>query len=448
MGTAIGGLASGIDTGAIVDQLVSAASRPKAVLAAQASAMEDRKSAYATLSARLSALSDALTALDASEELRAVTGRSADEATLGVSVAGDAVVGRFRVKVERLASASMSVSSGFSTRNADGAVATGTLGVTVGGVTTGVAIDAAHSSLDDVAAAINDQVAGVTAYVMETGDAATPYRLVVAGEDTGLANAVSLDVSGLDGATGGIPAFTEVAAADDARVEIDGIVVTDDDNDIDGAVQGLTFHAYETSTTATVVTVARDDGAMVEKIQGVVDAWNAVMSHVRAQKSWNPDEEIRGAFVGEGVPGNVTNRLQGLVSAAYGDGDLDSLGALGLTTAKNGDLELDTDTLRAALADDFDDVVGIVTGESGAFAAIAGAIEEMVDEDDGTVTARVDSLDEQIETMNKRIDDFEDRMDAYRTRLERQFTAMEVSMARLQSAQSALTALLPDTPED
>ncbi|MFN7142987.1 MAG: flagellar filament capping protein FliD [Myxococcota bacterium] len=448
MGTAIGGLASGIDTGAIVDQLVTAASRPKIVLEAQAKALEGRKSAYATLSARLSALSDALTALDAPEELRAVTGRSADESTLGVSVAGDAVVGRFRVKVEQLASASMSVSSGFATRDADGAVATGTLGVTVGGVTTGVAIDATHSSLDDVAAAINDQVDGVTAYVMETGDAATPYRLVVAGEDTGLANAVTLDTSGLDGATGGVPAFTEVAAAADARVEIDGIVVTDDDNDIDGAVQGLTFHAYETSTDPVVISVARDDDAMVEKIQGVVDAWNAVMSQVRAQKSWNPDEAIRGAFVGESVPGAVTNRLQGLVSAAYGSGELDSLGALGLTTAKNGDLELDTDTLRAALADDFDDVVGVMTGESGAFAALAGAIEDMVDEDDGTVTARVDSLDEQIETMGKRIDDFEDRMDAYRTRLERQFTAMEVSMARLQSAQSALTALLPDTSEE
>ena len=76
------------------------------------------------------------------------------------------------------------------------------------------------------------------------------------------------------------------------------------------------------------------------------------------------------------------------------------------------------------------------------------ALATMVDPDEGTVTARVDSLDDQLETMAQRISDFEDRMDAYRTRLERQVTAMEVAMARIQSAQSALTALLPDTKED
>jgi len=250
MGNAIGGLASGIDTGAIVDALVAASAKTRAVMTTQQEAMSKRESAYGTLSSRLKSLSESFSALDTPTELRSVTGKSKDETALGVTVGGTAVVGRFQVKVKQLASASMSVSSGVTTRDT-GVLATGTLGITVGTTTTNVTIDSTTDSLDDLAEAINDQVDGVTAYVMETGDATTPYRLVVAGQDTGVSNAVSLDTSGLDSATGELPSFTEATAAADAQIEVNGVLVTDNANDIESAIQGVTFHANEvTSSTS------------------------------------------------------------------------------------------------------------------------------------------------------------------------------------------------------
>jgi len=200
MANSVGGLVSGIDTGAIIDSLVGAAGRTKSIMQDQQDRLESRKTAYATLGARLETLQTALDAVSTPADFRSVTGRSASSDDVGVTVDGDAVIGRFSVKVNRLASASMDVSSGISSRDTAGVMATGSLSLTLGGTTTAVTIEA-DDTLEDVVENINSSVDGVTAYIMETGDAANPYRLVIAGEETGAANAVTIDTSGLDAGT-------------------------------------------------------------------------------------------------------------------------------------------------------------------------------------------------------------------------------------------------------
>lgn len=444
MATSIGGLVSGIDTGALVDSLVAAAGRTKTIMEDQQSVLDARKEAYATLSSRLGTLQDALEALDEPDELRAVTGSSSDEDTVTITTDGDAVLGRFEVTVNQLARSSMDVSDGFADRETGGVVATGTFSVTIGGVTTDITVDAADS-LDDLVAAINDQVSGVTAYVMDTGDASAPYRLVIGGDDTGAENAVTIDTSGMDAFTGQVPAFTTVTTAVDAEVVINGVTVTDPDNEIDDAIQGVHLSLQAVSTGSVDVSVARDPDTMVERVQTVVDSWNAVMSQIRSQRTWNPDEDIKGAFVGESEPRSVTQRLQSALSTTYGTGTLDALSKIGLSTAQNGDLELDEDVLRDALADDFEGVVSLTTGDAGAFTALASVIDRFTDEDTGTLTARGESLDDQIDVFTQRIADFQDHLDSYRARLQKQFTAMEIAMSKFQSAGSAIAALLPSS---
>lgn len=444
MAYSVGGLVSGIDTTSIVESLVAASAKQKTIMQDQQDVLESRKTAYATLKSRLNSLKTAFEGISSASDFRTVTARSTSADDVGVSVTGDAVIGRFSVQVNRLASSSMDVSSGFSSRDTAGIFAQGTMNVTVGSTTTGITIEAGDS-LDDVVDKINEGVDGVTAYVMETGDAAAPYRLVLAGEDTGAANAVSIDTSGLDAGTGTVPTFTQATAAQDAEILVNGVTINDGDNDIEDAIQGVTFHAYETTSSAATVTVARDEDAMVEKVQGVVDAWNAVVSQIRAQRVWNPDENIKGAFVGESQPRSVLGALQTAFATSYGTGDLKALSQIGLSTTQDGDLELDTEALTEALSSDFDGVVGFVTGESGVAQTLSGIIDGMTDDDDGTVTARVDSLDEQIETMTQRIADFQDRLDSYQARLEKQFVAMELAMARFQNVGGQLAALLPDT---
>lgn len=446
MSTFTGGLASGIDTASLITGLVAAATKPLTVIKAQQADVQAKQDAYDTLSSRLDSLSTALADLDTVQEFRSVTGRSADDTALGVSVAGDAVVGTFRVQIDQLASASMTVSEGMASRSAESSLAQGTWHFTVGGTTTDVTIGAADANLDDLVAAINDQVAGVTAFVMDTGDATNPYRLVVTGDDTGLDNAVTIDTTDLDGATGTVPTMTETTAACDALLQVNGILISASTNEIDTAVQGVTFTAQEVTTSPVTVTVGRDTDAMVTKMAAVITAYNAVTSYVREQKVYNPDEGLKGAFVGESQANTVTEQLQSLMASQFsGLGALDTLASLGITTARNGDLELDEDKLHTVLNSNFEDVVSLFTDSSTGVAASITALVETFTGDEGTVTLRSESLGQQVDTMDDRIADFQDQLDTYEARLQKQFTNMEIAMARFQTSQAALLSLMPDT---
>jgi flagellar hook-associated protein 2 len=439
----IGGLASGIDTESIVEQLVSASAAGRTVLRRQQAAVETRATAYATLETRLTSLQEALQAMDSVEEFRGVEATSSNEDAVTVTTSGEAVVGRFSVQVNQLADATMLVSDAFSDRETTGVIAEGTLSITVGGVTTDVTVDSSNSSLDDLVAAINDQVDGVTAYVMNTGDATNPYRLVISGTDTGIDNAVTVDTSGLTGGGGSVPSFTEVTAAADAEVEINGLTITDSDNNIDGAVDGVTFNLLDTTTSAATVTIDRNADAMVEAVQSLVTAWNAVITHIGDERELDTENDIRGSFIGESTPSNLIMRLQSVAANDFASGSVvTALSQMGITTAQNGELELDEDALREAIDDDIDDVVALFSEEDGFGASLQSLIDSYLDEEDGVLTERLEGLDEEIETYDERIAAFDDRLEAYEERLRSQFLQMEIIMARLNQASDSLTALL------
>lgn len=258
MSTFTGGLVTGIDTASLIASLVAANSATLDVIRAQKEVVSVRKDAYDTLASRLETLTTAIEDIDTSAEFRSVTGSSNNDDAVGITVEGDAIVGLISVEVSQLASNAMSVSEGVSSQTDAGTMAEGTWSFTVAGVTTEVTIGADATSLDNLVTAINAEVDGVTAYVMNTGDATNPYRLVVAANSTGAANTLTIDTSGLDGGTGTVPTFTEVTAALDAELEVNGVSVTSATNEVSGVIQGVTINALDVTTTVATLTVARD----------------------------------------------------------------------------------------------------------------------------------------------------------------------------------------------
>lgn len=445
MSTFTGGLVSGIDTASLISSLVAANSATLDVIKAQRSVVSSRKDAYDTLASRLDALNSAIADIDTSKEFRSVTGSSNSDA-VSISAAGDAIVGTMSVVVNQLASSAMEVSDGVASHTDAGTMAEGTWSFTVAGVTTSVTIDSSATSLDDLVSAINDQVDGVTAYVMNTGDASTPYRLVVSANSTGSENTVSIDTSGLDSSTGTVPTFTEVSAAKDAELEVNGVSITSATNDVTDVIQGVTITALDVTSSAATLTVSRDRDSMVTKMTAVVTAYNSVMSYIRGQKAWNPDEGIRGSFVGESQPSEVVRQLQSTMSARFtAVGDYNSLASLGITTEQNGDISLDSDKVTAALDAGMEDVTALFTDATDGIAASLTTLLDGFTGDSGTVTARSDSLDDDLTAFDTRIATYEAQLTAYQARLEKQFTAMELAIALFNSASSSLIALLPST---
>lgn len=435
----IGGIVSGLDTDAMVEQLVAAASVPRASIVQARTEVTSLQGIYEEISTRLTTLNDALEAMDTVAEFGALTGTSNNDA-VAVSVDGDGVAGTYAIQVNSLAASEMEV--GADTIADDSTVigaGGGTFSVNYGGTTTALTGIDGTTTLSDLADLINDQVEGVSAYLMNTGSG---YRLVVSGNDTGASNTISLatDLAALSGG------FTEAVSAADASLTVNGVSITDSDNTIDSVIQGVTFELLETTSTAARVTVALDEDTIVDRANAFVDAYNGVISYIGSQSLSDPTNNIAGPLIGDSTSARLISNLRQTIASQYSSSSVvTALAQIGFSTTQSGRLEFDEDAFRTALSSSFDDVSAIFTESDGVNASLRATIDRYIDSTDGIVTNRIDSLGERANTLTEDISDFDDRMDAYEERLRRQFTAMEIAIGRLQQSQNALLALLPAT---
>jgi flagellar hook-associated protein 2 len=450
MGISIGGIVSGLDTESLISGLVQAAEIPKTLMEDQLGDLEDLDDAYAGLISRLEDLQEAMEDMDGPAALAETTATSSDDSSVSVHTDGDAVRGSYSVTVTALATAGTSISDGVADKSSTGVLATGTFLITVAGTTTSINLDATNSSLEDLASAIDD-IDGVSAYIMNTGDATSPYRLVIVGDEAGADNAISVDTSGMDATTGIVPGFTEMVAAADAQLTVNGIAITHGDNEVDGVVEGVTFSLRDVTTESVTVTVATDTTTMVGKFETFVEKYNALVSYIDSKSVYDAEKELKGPFVGESTVSTTMRWLQSVLTDSYAAGStITALSHAGFSTTQQGELELDTDALAEALDNYPDDLYALFdSSDIESFAtALTNTLDLLLDDEEGSLELRRDTLEDSISRMQDDIDDFDARMEAYEARLRAQFTAMELALAEIEDATSQLSALMTSTTSD
>ncbi len=440
----VGGIVSGIDTDTLIDKLVEAASVPMTVMEEDVDDLEELDDAYDELTSLIEAAQTALEAIDSTADMRAATGTSSDEDAVAVTTDGTAVTGRYSIEVSELAASETEVSQAYSDKDSTGVIPEGTLSITYAGTTTSLTIDSTNSSLSDLADLINENISGVAAYIMDTGDATSPYRLVIAGLDTGADNTISVDTSGLTGTSGTVPSFTETSTATDATLTVNGITITHADNDVDGVVEGITFNIKEVTTSAVTIDVETDIDTTVANIESFVDAYNAMRKYMNTHRAYDSENSVKGEFVGESLVVNMMRAMQSAISSAYATGSTyTSLASIGFETQQDGTIELDTEALEEALDAAPGEVGQLFETDSGGFGdAFKAVVELYADEDEGFIATRQEAINDQIDVLEEDIEDFEERMEAYEERLRQQFLAMELAMAEMQDAAAQLEALL------
>jgi flagellar hook-associated protein 2 len=449
MTIAVDGIVSGLDTSSIIDSLVAVYSVPKEGLEDQVSEYEDKQEALTNLMSRLDDLSSALTTLNSSTEFRAFTASSSDETAVLAEASGEAIAGAYTIDVDQLATSELEVSDqSFSSYTEDDTIAYGDYTITYGSndpVT--ITLDSSQTSLNDLVTAINEQVDGVTAYVVNNGSDTDPYQLVLVGEDTGAENTIEFEATATLG-TGTVPTFTETQAAQDASFTINGISIASDSNIVSDSVPGLQLTLTQETSSPITVTVTEDRATMEENIQAFVDAYNEVIDYIDTQSVYNADSGIRAPFVGESSVQRVASGLASAISALYTGGDsINALSLMGISTDSSGNLEFDSDAFGDALDNYYDDVESMFTSDTGFAAALLGTadtvglIDVYVDSDSGTLQTRYDSLDSRIDDLETQIERYEDRIDRYEERLRSQYEAMEVTLGVLESTTAYLEAL-------
>lgn len=437
--TSISGLSSGIDSAALVEQIIKL-ERARTVdrLQAQVDANTKRKAALNEFQKALDELRTAANALKtgtgfASFAVTATGTDAAGRALLSATASGGAVPGSYQVKVLALAATQkLTASTGQASAGAalglGGAFDIQKDGASVGSVTV-----EATDSLVQIRDRINalSATTKVQASIVSAKADGTDQRLVLSATQSGLAGAFTLaSTSGTALADLGLATpLTQPAA--DASLEIDGVPVTRPTNAISDAVPGVTFtlSAADPAATATVV-VERQATASRDAMKAFVDASNKLVSFVKAQDAKSP---LAGDSLVRSVRGALANEVLEVGTGL--PADLATFASVGISVQRDGTLKFDEKTFDAAYGGRFAELQATLTQRMGDMMAY---VDSLAGPTTGLIDIRERSLDERNAKLGDRISAVEARLEKKRASLLAQYAKFEASLGRLQAIQSSL----------
>lgn len=388
------GVGSGIDIRNIVDQLLAAERAPtQKRLDRKEATYQAELSAFGSVKSSLAAFKTAVEKLTDASSFRAAKGISGNSEAIEVTGA-DTVerAASFGIQVNALAQAQSLATAAFAGTAADvgagsitfrfGTVATDENGAVTGftqnaaRATATIEIPAGSSSLTDVRDAVNAAEIGVRASVINDG---TGERLVFSATDTGAANGFLVDVTDADGNLGdgaGLSRlqFNETAADQqhnraglDASLVVDGLSVTRPGNEITDLLEGATLNLRSTTELPVDVRVEPDVSKAKGLIEGFVKAYNELHKQLEAVSGYDAETEQGGVLQGNSLVRSVEFNMRRLITQQLPVLEGQSVRALadiGITTTREGTLDIDDAKLSERLADSIDQV-GALFGTDG-----------------------------------------------------------------------------------
>jgi flagellar hook-associated protein 2 len=277
----VGGLATGLDTNNIIDQLVALEQRPITLLQQQQSDVAATQTSFGTLRTKLSALQSAADALNTLGEVLVGTAASSDPTVVTVAAGQGAARGTVTIDVSQLARGSVAgASTGVSSAGSTIATGDGVFSFQVGSGQVQSVNVTAGTTLQDLANAINGLGAGVVASAVNLGTDASPdYRLNLVSRATGASSTITVlqDDTTL--------AVQTTQSGQNARFTVSGFSGTfeRESNTFSDVLTGVTFSLRDQGTAT--VTVEDDPAAITAKVQTLVGAFNDVINFVAGEST-------------------------------------------------------------------------------------------------------------------------------------------------------------------
>jgi flagellar hook-associated protein 2 len=468
----IGGLASGLDTAAIIQALVQAEGIPINALEQQKNSNQSKLNLIGTLDGHLSKLQGLADKLSEAPNFLKNKVTIAAEGVASFESSGGSGLGSYTLDVLSLASIDRYSFSPVDDADADlgGAEVT----FDYNGESFSIDLAPGSSSLNDLAEEINTQAAGkVKATVIQAGTSSDPkYTLVLEGENTGADYALAnLAV------TSGTPSFDveeQLSIASNSVIELNGLRIERDSNEIQGAVSGLTINLEGVTTGPVDFTVGLDTEGILGTLKEFVSAYNAVAGFIEGQSNYSEDDGPSGALFGDPLLRTVSNSVRNALFGSQNVNSSSSFGSLGLLGMKlnlDGTITLDEAKATQKLTEDpqafedfFVDLDGFdnggavagssgfytdTTSDSGVFMQLSKALARMLDKQtlsngtsvDGLITARKSTLQADMKRYDDRIADLEERLAIFEDSLVQKFANLEQVLGGLQAQQSYLSAL-------
>lgn len=444
-GVSFSGLASGLDTQAIIQALLAVEQRPLLQLEDRKDLIKQQKSLFGDIKTKLEELIEKAKDIRLSSQFVDFKANTDKEDYLTASAAPSAAAGSYEVEVTNLARSQVNSSLGRADRDV-ALNAAGTLFFDfAGGASENVSIDA-NDSLDSIASKINSADIGVRAQVVDTGAATDPFQLVITSTDPGDDNAFTMYG---DPAPGNLDTLaTEIngnviTTAQNATVLIDGIQIQRSTNTINDAIQGVTLDLVGENAPGetTRITVSPDTEATSAKVKEFVDTYNSIIDFVEGQSVVDDEGNTDSALFGDSTLRSIRSSLRSIVGSIVGTSNeaYSMLAQAGFKTETNGKITFTQSEFEAALLDDDDAVRELFTLENEGIAhKIIEGVELFTDSIDGLIKVRTDGLDTRNRGIDRSIDRLEKRLEQMEVSLTARFANLEVVMNQLQNQGASL----------
>jgi len=395
------GVGSNLDINNIVSQLVNAEKAPaEKRIAKEEALVQARISSLGIVKSATSEFQSAIRSLSNLSTFQSKSVSVANENILSATVTGSAPTGRHSIEVTQLAQEQKLVSRRFN--SATSIVGSGTLTFTFGSYdeesnaftpnatnsVKEIEIKPGNNTLIGIRDAVNTAKIGVTATIINDGQG---QRLVFSSA-MGKANSMQISVSDSDGVDfddeglsqlaydpteeltydpddGDETRMTQSQAARDAILFIDGVRVSRPGNEISGVIAGVTLNLQNLNPGAPTTLSLRDNPTAIrDSVQKFVDSFNKLKSILTSVSKYNAEEKKAALLTGDATIRNMSNQLQRIVGQTITglSGNLRALADIGITTARDGTLQLDSARLDRALSSQIEDFAALFakTGRS------------------------------------------------------------------------------------
>lgn len=430
MGISLDGLASGLDTTALISSIIQAEALPQTLLKNKSYDVQSMVSALQGLNSKVAALATQATAAAKPGALDLYSATTSSDKVVATATA-TAKAGAIDFQVNKLAQTQVTV-----TDKVVGWPYT-TMTINSGGQT--YTITPLTSSLDDVVNSVNAAGAGVTASKVSVGGG--EFRLQFSATKSGAAGAFTISDAGTT--------FTDVKTAQDAEIALwpgttAAQTVKSPTNTFTDLLPGVSVTAKEVTPAPVTLTVSRDDAGITKLASDLVDGANGIFALVASKSAVSTSTTTSGTttsagvFAGDSTVRSVNQSILSAASLPVGTPPT-SPSEIGISITKTGTMEFNATKFAAALAADPAGTAAKVQEIAG---RIATAATTASDKYAGTLTTTITGQQSEVRDLADRISDWDTRLASRKATLERTYSGLEVALSNMNAQKTWLTSQL------
>ncbi|HMO16818.1 MAG TPA: flagellar filament capping protein FliD [Oligoflexia bacterium] len=447
------GLASGIDSGALIDSLIEARQVRNDIRRKQITDIQAETESLVELKSKISSLSDLL------DKFRTANGggigkraSSQDPSVLTATASPTAINAAYTINViSKANSATASYNNSYGSLDSVLSATGGTLNVTVGTggdeVIINQAVTSGVTTLSDFITAFNanPQTAGrVYASAVNVGSTDSPdFRLMFTTLESGASKGSISFAGGVADMTS-----TTISQATDAVFSVSGIGgnITRSSNTISDIISGVTFTIADVGES--VITVTNDADRTVSEMQEFVDAFNDLVTFINENNKVERVESGRnvtnifGSLAKTRVDRDFISSFRLQLSSASSSGvETRSMAQLGIITNRDGTLTFNEELFKEGVSKDVAGATGVINDFADRVAGVNGTMYQYT-KFNGLIDIAMEANNGEIENISRAIAQLDRQTDKIREGLTLRFANLESITGRLQGQQQALTGIL------